>query len=42
MDFVTADELAKVKEWIKLNYDVLMSNWSEPDSVALYENVKKV
>lgn len=42
MDFVTADELAKVKEWIKLNYDVLMSNWSEPDSVALYENLKKV
>ncbi len=42
MDFVTAEEFAKVKEWIKLNYDALMSNWNEPDSVTLCENVKKV
>ena len=42
MDFVTAEEFARVKEWIKLNYDVLMSNWNDPDSVALCENVKKI
>lgn len=42
MDSVTAEEFARVKEWIKLNYDVLMSNWNDPDSVALCENVKKI
>jgi hypothetical protein len=42
MDFVTAEEFARVKEWIKLNYDVLLSNWNDPDSVALCENVKKI
>lgn len=42
MDFVTAEELAKVKEWTKLNYDVLMSNWNDPDSGALCRNVKRV
>lgn len=42
MDSVSAEEFAKVKEWIKLNYDVLMSNWNEPDSGALCRNVKKV
>lgn len=42
MDSVTTEEFAKVKEWIKLNYDVLMSNLNEPDSGALCENVKKV
>ena len=42
MDSVTTEEFVKVKEWIKLNYDVLMSNWNEPDSGALCRNVKKV
>ena len=42
MEFVTAEEFAKVKEWVKLNYDVLLSNWNEPDSTDLCENVKKV
>lgn len=42
IDSVSAEEFAKVIEWIKLNYDVLMSNWNEPDSGALCENVKKV
>ena len=42
MTFVTAEEFAKVKEWIKLNYEVLMSNWNDPDSGALCRNVKRV
>lgn len=42
MDSVTAEEFAKIKEWIKLNYEVLMSNWNEPDSGALCANVKAV
>ena len=42
MESVTAEEFAQVKEWIKLNCEVLMSNWNEPDSGALCENVKAV
>ena len=42
MDSITAEEFAKVKEWIKLNYDILLSNWNDPDSGALCRNVKRV
>ena len=42
MESVTAEEFAKIIEWIKLNNDVLMSNWNEPDSVKLCESIKKI
>ena len=42
MASVTSEEIAKVKEWIKLNYDALINNWNDPDSVKLYESLKRI
>ena len=29
MEGITTEEISSVKEWIKLNYDALMSHWKE-------------
>lgn len=42
MESITTEEISSVKEWIKLNYDALMSHWKEPDSVKLCHNIKLI
>lgn len=35
MKNVSPEEFASIRDWIKLNYNALMSHWNEPDSVNL-------
>lgn len=40
MKNVSPEEFASIREWIKQNYDALMSHWNEPDSVNLCYRLK--
>ena len=40
---IPAEAIEKAKEWVVLNYEVLMKHWNgETDSLTLLKNLKKI
>ena len=40
---IPAEAIEKAKEWVVLNYEVLMKHWDgETDSLTLLKNLKKI